>query len=86
MCCTVVHTLHDVAITVSTMHHADAIYYGQKSCSFDDDICDGWTLRDGARIVNTTTHDFTVSGNFTQNGKQLYMQLSAVMTNYVLQP
>ena len=48
--------------------HADAVYYGQKRCTFDEGICEGWRLMGNTMIVNTTTHNFTVSGNFTQNG------------------
>ena len=39
---------------------------------------------DGARIVNTTTHNFTASGNFTQNGIAIsYSSYQRHVTNHV---
>jgi len=58
----------------------EAVYYGHISCTFDDGICDGWMLISGmAEIVNTSTHNFTVSGSYTQNGIAKY---SVIITNY----
>ena len=48
------------------MYYTETRHMAQKSCTFDVDICEGWTLR--GQIVSTSTHDFTTSYNYTDNG------------------
>lgn len=49
-----------------------AVYYGRVKCTFEHGICDDWMTVRG-EIVNTSTHNFTASQRYMQNGRYTYV-------------
>ena len=42
----------------------------QKTCTFDNGTCEGWSLQNGGQIVNTSTHSFTTPSTYNSGGKR----------------